>query len=310
VSTTEAAPRPSQTQVDRGSTPRVSVIIPAYNSEATIAATLDALAEQTFTDFETVVVDSSPGEATAQLVAARFPDVVLHHSSERLLPHAARNRGVELARGELLVFTDPDCVARRDWLSRLIAAHEEGHPVVGGAIANQGGGWINQGIHVSKFAPWTGEAAPGARGDLATANVLWRRSLWERVGPFPSESWCGDTELSWRARAEGVELRFDPRAVVGHTHTTGLRAFWRERLARGDDFARMRMRVESWPRGRAALHLVLAPLVPGLLLVRALGHASRGGGFRKGLVTAPVQLLGYVAWSLGEARAFASATIR
>jgi GT2 family glycosyltransferase len=291
------------------SEPRVSVVIPAYNSEATITATLDALERQTFRDFETIVVDSSPGDATARLMADRFPDVTFHHSSERLLPHAARNRGVELAQGELLVFTDPDCVARADWLAHLVAVHDEGHPVVGGAIEVDGG-WIEQGIHLSKFSAWTGGGPPGPRNDLATANVLWTRSLMERVGPFATDEWSGDTEISWRARAEGIELRFEPKALVSHTHESSLRAAWRERYVRGEDFARMRLRVERWSRARAALHLMAVPLVPALLLARAFGRARRAGDLRRAIATAPIQLFAYIGWSLGEGRAFARAALR
>src|SRR5688572_1234839 len=111
--------------------PRVSVIIPAYNSQATIAATLEALRRQAFEDFEAIVVDSSPGEETARLVADRFPEVRFQRSRQRLLPHGARNRGVEMAAGELLVFTDPDCVPAPDWLASLVSAHDQGNPVVG-----------------------------------------------------------------------------------------------------------------------------------------------------------------------------------
>ena len=155
--------------------PRVSVLMPAYHSEDTIAATLDALATQTFADFETIVVDSSPGEATAQLMADRYPGVHFHHSRDRLLPHAARNLGVSLASGELLVFTDPDCVARPDWLERLVAAHDRGHPVVGGAIELAQEGWVTTGIHLSKFNAWSEGGESGTRADLATANALWSR---------------------------------------------------------------------------------------------------------------------------------------
>jgi GT2 family glycosyltransferase len=286
---------------------RVSVIIPAYNSEATIAATLGGLERQTFTDFETVVVDSSPGEATTRLIGDRFPQVNFHHSDQRLLPHAARNRGMELARGELFAFTDPDCVAHPDWLASLVAAHDQGHPVVGGAIEIAGGGWVERGIHMSKFSAWTGGTTRGPRQDLATANTLWSRSLMDRLGPFPAQFWCGDTELSWRVRAAGIELQFEPGALVTHTHTTGVREFWRERLSRGEDFASMRIGLERWSRARLAAHLLAVPLVPFLLLARAIGRARRSGDLRRAIVTAPIQLFAYLGWSLGEGRAYARA---
>lgn len=290
--------------------PRVSVLMPAYHSEDTIAAALDALASQTFSDFETIVVDSSRGEATAQLMADRYPGVHFHHSRERLLPHAARNLGAGLASGELLVFTDPDCVARPDWLERLVAAHDRGHPVVGGAIELAQEGWVTTGIHLTKFCAWSEGGEPGTRADLATANALWSRQVLSEVGPFSTEAWCGDTEVSWRTRAAGIELRFEPGAVVTHTHEVGLRAALRERRARGEDFARMRIAVERWSRARAGAHLLLAPVVPGVMLARSLGYSRRSKRLRRGIWSAPVQVAGYVAWSLGEAREFARALFR
>lgn len=282
--------------------PRVSVIIPAYNSEGTIEATLEALERQTFADFETIVVDSSPGEATARLLENRS-SVRFHHSEARLRPHGARNRGMELASGEIIVFTDPDCVARPDWLERLVSSHDTGHQLVGGAIEVHGGGWFERGIHISKFSAWNAGTRTGPRSDLATANVLWARELIERLGGFSDQRWSADTEITWRAQREGVEPYFEPRAVVGHTHTTGPRDFWRERRLRGLDFAEMRIEAAGWSRWRAAAQMLLVPLVPPLLLARAFGRAGLRG-VPSVLVTAPVQLLGYLAWSLGEGRAF------
>jgi glycosyltransferase involved in cell wall biosynthesis len=48
------------------------------------------------------------------------------HETARLLPHDARNRGAELAGGDVFVFTDPDCVAEPDWLERLLTHHANG----------------------------------------------------------------------------------------------------------------------------------------------------------------------------------------
>ena len=63
--------------------PAVSVILPAYRSEATIERCLEALARQTYRDFEVRVVDSDPGEATEQAVRAGFPWVFYEHSPRR-----------------------------------------------------------------------------------------------------------------------------------------------------------------------------------------------------------------------------------
>ena len=98
--------------------PTASVIIPAYESHTTVAATLGPLLDQARAiGAEVIVVDSSPGPQTADVVE-RFSEVRLERSAQRLLPHAARNLGVELAKGQILVFTDPDCIPAEGWLGR------------------------------------------------------------------------------------------------------------------------------------------------------------------------------------------------
>lgn len=272
---------------------RVSVVMPSYRCERTIERSLDALGRQTFRDFETVVVDSSPDDATAEIVRA-FPEVRLERSSRRLAVHEARNRGATAARGELIAFTDPDCAARRDWLARLVAAHEREGSVVGGAIEPAGRGRRQRGIHRCKFGSWEAGGTPGERHMLPTANLLMDRTVWEEVGPFRLLGWSGDTELCWRAREAGHRLAFDPAAVVEHQHEPDLRAFWRERLDRGRAFAAMRARAEGWSRPRAVAALAATPVVPVLLVARS-GRAAAG--------TLPILLVGHSAWALGEARA-------
>ena len=100
--------------------PRVSVIVPVYQSEATLERCLDALDAQTLRDFEAIFVDSSPGEASGLLLQRRAePWLRVERSTKRLWMHAARNLGARLARSDVLVFTDPDCVPEPAWLELI-----------------------------------------------------------------------------------------------------------------------------------------------------------------------------------------------
>jgi GT2 family glycosyltransferase len=283
--------------------PRASVVIPAYHSQRSLPRCLDALRAQSFRDFEVIVVNSSPEEETRLLVAA-YPEVRFEQSPTRLLPHAARNRGVELARGELLVFTDPDCCARPDWLARLVAACDAGDGPVGGSILLERGGWLARGIHRSKFPYQLAAGAPGPAAVLPTANACYSRAQWRRVGPFDGELYCGDSLLSQRAAAAGLPPRFVPEAVVTHEEHGSLRGFLRERFTRGRELARVRRRAAGWSRPRAALHAAAAPARVAVALARVMRSAARGhelGGF---VATLPLVVAGQVAWTLGESRAF------
>jgi GT2 family glycosyltransferase len=291
----------------------LSVILPAYNSHATLAGCLEALARQTLRDFETIVVDSSPAESawqTARIAGSPpscLPGFRFERSARRLLPHAARNRGVELARGELLVFTDPDTYARPDWLERLLAAHREtGGPVVG-ALACHGSRWIDQGFHLCKFSKWL----PGGRSrevDMSpTANMLLARGDFEAAGGFPAENFLGDVTLSRNLHRRGHRLWFEPRAVVAHHHLQSLPAFLGERATRGRIFGDLRLGWSGEGRGAALGWLAVTALPIRLARILALVglHAARAGQTGRYLATLPLVAAGHAASLAGEASAYA-----
>ncbi len=131
---------------------RVSVVIAAYHSDAVIEGCLEALRRQTINDFEVIVVNSSPEDRTREIVTTRFPEVRFLENTTRLLPHAARNQGVQVAGGSFLVFTDADCRGAPDWIERLLEAQTKGHEVVAGSIEPEGTSWFELGIHLCKYS--------------------------------------------------------------------------------------------------------------------------------------------------------------
>lgn len=285
--------------------PLVSVVVPAYHSDATIEAFLEGLRRQTFADFETIIVNSSPEEKTARLVAQCFPAARFEQSPQRLLPHAARNRGVELARGRLIVFTDPDCVCAPDWLRALVEASNDGHGVVVGAMGVLGNTSFERTVHLCKFASWLPGGAAGPRTIAPTANALYAHEVWDAVGPFRGDSFASDTLHSWQAAAKGFRPWFEPRAVVAHHHGGGMRSFLRERRVRGEDFARIRIVEEKRSRAWAALHLLALPAIPLLELARVGRRAISSGWTSAFFWTMSLQLAADAAWALGEARTHA-----
>lgn len=101
--------------------PEISVIVPMYNSASRLSETLRALRLQTMTSFEVLLCDDGSTDETAQICHP----FLLHDSRFRLLslPHsgvsAARNRGLEQARGRYIAFCDSDDLPDPDWLSAL-----------------------------------------------------------------------------------------------------------------------------------------------------------------------------------------------
>lgn len=279
---------------------RVSVIIPAYFSSATIAAALDALRGQSFRDFEVIVVNSSPEEETGLIVRGGYPEVDFVQVTSRLLPHAARNAGIERSRGELLVFTDPDCEADPGWLASMVAAFDSGAESLVGSMGMAGEGWMEKGIHLCKFH-WLLPGLPNSVKTCApTANAAYSRDLWSRIGPFPGNRFAGDGIVSRRAARLGHPPVFVPGALTLHRHGNRLLEFLAQRFSRGREYSMVQLRdlgpapLVTWMR------LLFSWASPAWVLLRAGKHSFHAGWGGAYLLTIPVQAAGHLSWALGE----------
>ncbi len=201
-------------------TPFVTVIIPVRD-DPRLTQCLAALAAQTYPvdSLEVLVVDNGsvepPDEARRVLPQARMI------TEEKPGSYAARNAALAEARGDILAFTDADCLPCPDWLTRGVEAvtSVEKDRVVGGRIE------LTYERPCQKSIAEVHEAVFGFRQReyvelghyAATANMLTRRRVFDRVGPFNANTLSGgDREWGRRAFAAGMELRYTPDAVVRH----------------------------------------------------------------------------------------------
>jgi GT2 family glycosyltransferase len=292
--------------------PRVSVILPAYLSARTVAACLAALDAQTWQDHEVILVDSSPDGASAAIARQHSPHVRTLTVPERLLPHAARNRGAALATGDLLVFSDPDVYAAADWLATLVEAHQATGEVIVGALDCWGSRWFDRGVHLCKFAKWLPGQRPRRVDISPTANMLVSRHDFLAAGQFPDDELLGDVTFSRRLLAGGKELLFEPEAVVAHHHLHSLRSFLRERFQRGRLFGRLRSAWLGGARAQLLAYLVVSVLPIRLLRILALvtAQVARAGRLRDYLLTFPVVIVGHAASLAGESVAYAREAFR
>jgi glycosyltransferase involved in cell wall biosynthesis len=100
---------------------RVSVIVPAFNSQTTIARCLQALERQTLSQehYEVIVVDDGSTDDTRGRVQSYAQPRLL--TQRHAGPAAARNLGAQHARGEIVLFTDADCEPVPDWIEQMLA---------------------------------------------------------------------------------------------------------------------------------------------------------------------------------------------
>jgi GT2 family glycosyltransferase len=173
----------------------------------------------------------APGEGVeVVVVGSDGPGVVPRDGAVRFIaagglnPAAARNRGVAVAAGELLLFIDADCRPEAGWLRHLAGALAAA-PVAGGAVtfprgpaARRGELWALADNIASFHALLADRPAEAAtQRPLGSLNLAVRRSAWQRVGPF-DEGLPTSEDHDWvlRARAAGLATAFVPQALVEH----------------------------------------------------------------------------------------------
>jgi glycosyltransferase involved in cell wall biosynthesis len=227
-------------------TPFVSVVIPVLNGERTIRECLVSLLR---TDYpperrEILVVDNGSTDRTTEIVQA-YPVTLLRE--ERRGASAARNRGIEASRGEILALTDADCVVSRGWLQELVQGFEnEEVGVVAGEIvayppetpAERYTAMRNPRWHLSTLSypasPW-----------FASANSALRREVFNLIGLFdvrlPGTGGCEDIDFAWRfLQSKRFKLIYRPKAVVFHRHRVTARGLFKQYRAYGYGQAMLR----------------------------------------------------------------------
>lgn len=197
--------------------PRVSVIVPHFNDLVNLRHCLAALAAQTMpqADFEIIVADNdSPcdRESLEGAIAGRAQLVVVGERGAG----PARNGGAALARGEILAFTDSDCVPAPDWLAEGVAALAD-YDFVGGrvdvSVADEGR--ITPTEAFERVFAFDFESYINRKGFTGSGNLFVPRRIFETVGGFRTAV-SEDVDWSRRAIAAGYRLGYAPKAAVSH----------------------------------------------------------------------------------------------
>lgn len=279
---------------------KVSVIIPSYNSRKTIEKCLRSLEKQKG-DFEVIVVDSSE-DGTAEIVAQRFPNVRLYTFSERKFPGDARNFGVSKARGEILAFTDADCIVDRNWASEISKAHQNQYPLIGGVIDNGNPeSYVGWAYYFCEFSQWMPESPAGQMVEIPTGCLSLKRWAFDKYGPFWEGIYCSDTVFNWRAGKDGHRPLFVPSIKVSHINMTSLRGFLKRKVFHGRYFAMVRIKERSFSTLQRIAFVMISPLLPFLLFYRTTRRVFKNGIYLKQfMLSSPLVFLGLTAWSCGE----------
>ncbi|MGZ5020978.1 MAG: glycosyltransferase [Chthoniobacterales bacterium] len=225
-------------------TPSVSVIVCSYNGARTLPACLDSLGTLDYPDYEVILVDDGSTDNTAE-IAARYPQVKFIQQKNHGLSHA-RNTGARAARGEVLAYTDSDCMADRDWLYFLI------NTLLSGNYAGVGGpnvpppaqDWIQACVAAAPGGPSHVLLTDTVAEHIPGCNMAWYRWAFDNVGGFDVDYHKAgdDVDFCWRVQQSGHEVAFSPSAVVWHHRRFTLRAFQRQQEGYGEAESMLRFK--------------------------------------------------------------------
>lgn len=214
---------------------RCSIIVPTYNRAASLRRALDALVRLDYDDYETIVVDDASTDETSRMVREEFPQVRYVRFEQNQREWVARNRGIAEATGDLLVFTDDDCVVGRAWLRRHVAHYADpGIGAVGGPVEPRAPTLYDK-FHAAHARDVYREEERVERlqgfEDLITANLSVPRRAIERVGTFDTRFVTGgDTDLVRRVSRAGYAFVRDPALAVEHLKSYSFSVLLRDRF--------------------------------------------------------------------------------
>jgi O-antigen biosynthesis protein len=286
-----AATVPTDSVAEPASLPRLTVAVCTRDRADDLAKCLDALLQLDYPDLDIVVVDNAPSDRATEALCHSLPRV-RHVVEPRPGLNWARNRALIESTSEILALTDDDARVDGDWARRIVAPFlaDPRTMVVAGLVIpieletpaqiqfEEYGGLFGglRPIHFQAQPNW------GQRGlwhcmlmaqHGSGANVAFRRSVFDDVGPFDpaldvgtATGGGGDTELIFRVLAHGHGMTYEPRAIVRHSHRR--------------EFKQLRRQVAGWGSGMSAV-LVRSMLarprgawVLGLFAARGLLHQA------------------------------------
>jgi cellulose synthase/poly-beta-1,6-N-acetylglucosamine synthase-like glycosyltransferase len=235
--------------------PFVSIIIPVKNFERTLEKTFEYLLNLDYPRdaWEWVIADGGSTDKTIEIIKnwqKKYPFIKLVGIPNCPSPGYARNKALDVVRGEFLFFTDADCAPCRDWISEMLK-HFNADPkiaAVGGEVftlkvdpnnlveawcqhfrfnmVSPRYGFIKEGYYPDfPFNPKPSDIGGHQAYFFGTCNVAYRRSAMQELGAKFWERPTGeDMDLSYQHRSQGWKFYFAPKAKVDHMHRADLKS--------------------------------------------------------------------------------------
>ena len=227
---------PMTSRVKLPSYPKASVIVCSYNGGKTLDRCLSSLKVINYPDYEVVLVDDGSTDDTPE-IAARHPWVQNIRQENKGLSFA-RNVGAHASKGDVIVYTDSDCMADPDWLYYLIGTLLSGNfaGVGGPNISPPAENWVQACVSAAPGGPSHVLLTDVVAEHIPGCNMAFHRWAFDQVGGFDHEyrKAGDDVDFCWRLQQSGGVIAFSPAAIVWHYRRFTLKAFRKQQEGYGE----------------------------------------------------------------------------
>jgi O-antigen biosynthesis protein len=210
-------------------------VVCAYNGAATLEECLGSLGNLDYPNHEVIVVDDGSTDPTPQ-IAARFPQLRLIRQQHRGLS-AARNAGALAATGEIVAYTDCDCIADPTWLSYLVRSmlDQQVDAIGGPNVTPTSDNWIAKCVAVSPGNPCHVMINDREAEHVPGCNMAFKRDALLRLGGFDEQFRIAgdDVDICWRFIDAGLKIGYAPAALVWHHRRATVGAYLRQQKGYG-----------------------------------------------------------------------------
>jgi GT2 family glycosyltransferase len=196
----------------------ISVIIPTYHDWDRLKLCLDALSNQILSQesFEVIVVNNDPKNLVP--FSTNVSNVIFV-DEDKQGSYAARNKGLSLAKGDIIAFTDSDCIPEANWLSNALEVFNKNPDAcrIAGRIKLFSNSKENNAILFERVFAFKQKQYAERLGTALTANLLVKKKLFHNVGLFNDQLMSGgDVEWGIRARNAGFPIVFSENVQINH----------------------------------------------------------------------------------------------
>ncbi|SKB70619.1 Glycosyltransferase, GT2 family [Parapedobacter luteus] len=195
---------------------KVSIIIPVYNDEKYLISTLAAISPQINDKkhIEIIIVDNGSSD-TFQWLEQSEQIKLLREKTNLNSPYSCRNRGIEIAKGDIIVLLDATCCPQNDWLEKgLNYLDTTKADIVGGNVLFDFAGKVTGAKLYDAMTNIKMEESI-KKGVAKTANLFIKKSVFDKIGLFPEGIRSGaDVRWTYKATSNGLKLVFCHDAIV------------------------------------------------------------------------------------------------